>query len=337
MSALDRVKDLMDRREPPETLAAFRIVIAIVTLARIARSLHTGMYTWAWVSAEWGGLRYTENPIFGGVLDASPSVVRALMIAVAVSLFLLLAGVWSRASAVCSLVLFKTLIATNRLASGGFDSLLIQALILLSVSNAGTALSVDAWRRRRAEALRTDEVPAWPRLVLLGQLGLMYLTTSFYKLLGGRWAPWTSMDAIWTVIHDPTWARFPSWVPGWLLFPSKVLTLGVLGFECVAPLVIAATVWCQWRRPATPLPRWSARAVTVFFAVGAMMHLGIAAVMEVGAFTPVTLAYYLCLIPPNMMWAWVARRPWRRTIRRPSGSAEPFRCTRDGPYANRSA
>jgi hypothetical protein len=301
MNVIDRARSLMDRREPPETLALFRIVIATVTLVRIARFMQTGMYAWAWVSADWGGLRFTENPIFGGALDASPSVVRGLMIAAMASLVLLLAGAWSRTAAALSFVLFKTLIATNRLASGGFDSLLIQTLLLLSFSGAGNALSADAWRRRRSGSVTSEDAPAWTRLLLLGQLGLMYFTTSIYKLLGGRWAPWTNLEAIWTVIHDPTWARFPSVVPEWLFLPSKALTAGVLLFELVAPFVIAATVWRQWRRPATHISPRIVHGTAAFFALGVTMHLGIAALMEVGAFTPVTLAYYLCLVPPSVM------------------------------------
>src|SRR5262249_40534045 len=154
---------------------------------------------------------------------------------------------------------------TNRLASGGFDTLLIEALLLLSFSGAGNALSVDAWRRRRSGAVMSDDAPAWPRLLLLGQLGLMYFTTSIYKLLGGRWAPWTNLEAIWTVIHDPTWARFPSGVPEWLFLPSKALTAGVLLFEFVAPFVIAATVWRQCIRPATPISRRIVQGTVAFF------------------------------------------------------------------------
>jgi hypothetical protein len=209
--------------------------------------------------------------------------------------FLMLIGWRSRLMSV--LVWFLTMCFINRncnILNGGDDTL--QAgLFLLMLGPSGHALSVDAWRRRRAGRPWPAVTPAWPVRLLQIQLCMIYLSTGLVKLKGegfleGTWWDGTSIHYALNYVTMSRWSFAQLPVPFWL---TAILTY--------------VSVW--WEVLFTPLVLFRrTRGAALLF--GILFHLGIFLALEVGWFGWYTLALYGVWVPDSF---------WTRRDR--SGSA----------------
>jgi len=132
----------------------------------------------------------------------------------------------------------------------------------------------------KAQALVVGIAPA----AILTQMALMYLFSAIYKT-NADWLQGKAMQGI--LAHDFYVAPIGAWLAQFPT-PLKLLTWATLAVEWVAPLLLLFPTRRSW-------PRLAALATL------AAMHLGIAASMNVGLFSFVSLAG-LSLFIPKTFW-----------------------------------
>lgn len=294
----------LDRREPATALAICRIFVGTIVGAHLAHSVLVDADQLVWVDSAYGGLRTLKAPwLLEQLGGLTPDVIRRFTLVSALLAFAFAAGVFTRVTGVLAWIGFRTLADLNNHSGGSYDELLKNEMFILLLSGAGGALSVDAWWRGTKA-----NIPAWPRYVLLFQLVLMYWSTGLQKVSAG-WVPGGKADALWYIFQQPTWHRMDM---RWLapFYPvTQVATLGTWFFEVGAPFLLLALWWRHTRTRGGWLRaqanRLDARALFLFW--GFLMHLGIEATMEVGAFSFGSLALYVCAWHPDELSAF-----WRR-------------------------
>ncbi len=334
----------LSSREDATSLAVARIISGSTIAANLASMHFSGAAAEAWVDASSGGARgcWSEPWLahFGGCTTAN---VHALMLVGAIAGVLMALGVATRASIFATWVAFHTLTNMNFLAGGSADDLLLNGLFVLMWSGSGRALSVDQWLRRRRDPAASSEAPAWPRSVLIFQIVTVYWTTGMQKLSSSWWPPpFGTLDAIWYILQQPTWIRFPTLQWATPLFRlTQFATLATWLFENGALLLLLAywyrhtrerpgRVRAFFNRPLAPLRRWLGPGVErldfrlCYLAYGFSMHFGIWALMEVGPFFNSVLVCYACCITPaewRGLFAWLrARVGFRAPAASPAGA-----------------
>ena len=128
----------------------------------------------------------------------------------------------------------------------------------------------------------------WALRLLFLQMAFIYFCNGLHKNAPG--GDWREGEAVYTVLANLQWARFPyPWqpMPYWA---TKVLTLMIFVWEIGFPVWVAL----PWTR------------IPALF-VGAAFHIGLGIFMEIGFFA----WYMLCLYLPLVPWERVADR--RRT------------------------
>ena len=224
-------------------------------------------------------------------LDWTVAQIRALIVATGLAALALALGVGGRIVAFVTLQLVLVLYSVNPTLGGGHDRLTTNALWLLVLCGSTYCWSLDSrWRGVR-------EAPKWGRRLVVFQLVLVYFTTGLQKV-SPEWWPWGEYSAVWYLLHAPAWSKLAA-VPTWAYPITQAASLGTMVFELAAPALLIA-VW-RGRRWHWPL-----------VVVGAGMHLGIAATMDVGTFSWISLALYPCLVAPQ---------DWERLRRRVAGGS----------------
>ena len=304
MNPWQRWVRFIDRREPATVLAICRILVGTIVGAHLAHAVLTGSDQLVWADAAFGGLRTLKVPwLLEQLGGLTPDVIRRFTLASSIFAFAFAAGAFTRVSGLLALIGFRTLADLNTHSGGSYDELLKNELFILILSGCGSALSIDALWRPRA-----TEVPAWPRYVLVFQLVLMYWSTGLQKVSAG-WVPGGKADALWYIFQQPTWHRFDMrWAAPY--YPlTQLATRATWIFAVGAPFLLRALWWRHTRtRPGwlrAQGNRLDARAL--FLVWGFLMHLGIEATMEVGAFSFGSLALYVCAWHPDELAAL-----WRR-------------------------
>lgn len=193
----------------------------------------------------------------------------------------LLVGWRTRACAWGCLGLLLMLLRRDNAMWGG-DQVFLAALFLLGVARCGDAYSVDNWlrcRRLRRRGLLSEPgtpgggagvapcaehpqglaaiyrgVPAWPRVMLVVQLGVLYCANGLAK-----WAPaWESGTATAYALQSDMYVRFDT-LPVLASVGEAALrggTWAVRGWETLFPAVIVGLVLAWRRRNPLPRPRW---------------------------------------------------------------------------------
>jgi hypothetical protein len=170
---------------------------------------------------------------------------------------------------------------------GSSDELLANGLWLLVLADGTRTGSVYArWHAGRWSPPAT--APRWARWMFLWQLVLMYTTTGWQKI-SAHWVPWGPADALWLILQQPTWQHADTaWLApyaGWLRLGTRVAWL----WEVSAPVV------CVWAVGDAAGVRSSRQWLRAWAAVGVAFHLGVAALLDIGAFSWASLALYPAL------------------------------------------
>lgn len=280
---------LMDRKEPATALALVRIGASVVLLADLLWVGHEGL-----VRALWGagpdGFALAE-PRFGAVGLWTIGVVALACIAL---------GLATRVA--CLVYLFVSvqmaLVAPD--AESGLDTLLRIVFPILALSRCNARWSLDAVIARRLGRPMPDEVPAWPRYLLLLQLVWVYFSGGQNKS-SGDWGPLGGFTALAQALSDPHAARFD---PGWIATAmpiTRIATALTMAFELCAPIYL---LWLYYS--ATPeqpgrLRRWSNRLRLrwIWLGLGVSLELGIALTLRLGSFPFGMLALYPVLLQPE--------------------------------------
>ena len=299
---------------PPTPLALIRVALALCALGTLGHMAWSGVVLWVWGDLDFGGYRHnTPGHWWWSVVSYTEAGLWGTMGLAALAGGLVLVGLGGRASSLLLLVLTVALTSINPESGGGHDRLLTNALWLLVLSPASRTLSLDCRLRTGAWADITPR-PAWTRDLFLFQLVLVYLMTGVQKMGGADWMPWGELMALHYALQLPSWQRWElSAVLGWVTPLTQLATAGTMLFELGAPLLLLG-VWSERHPEGGRLVRWARRVhLRRWFVLAAVMfHLGIDALMNIGPFSWVSMAYLFAAFEHHELvaaWRWVRRRP----------------------------
>jgi hypothetical protein len=287
----ERWSALVAEREDPLPLALVRVGVALVVLTHVSHVLLTGADAFVWVDATHGGLRALDASPFAA---ATPLLARTIGWGTVCASVCMGLGAATRLATIATYLGFRWLADLNGHAGGAYDEVLINSLFVLCFARCGETLSVDALRAHDTYHACVT-VPAWPRWLLLGQLAIIYGSTGLQKL-SASWLPIGERDALWYILAQPDWQRVAFQVPPVAYPLTQLATAGTWIWEVSAPALILA-LW--YRRTRTRPGWWRAQFNRVdvrarYLLVGVALHLGIEALLEVGAFSWAMLALYPC-------------------------------------------
>jgi hypothetical protein len=306
--------DAVAATESATSLALFRIAIGLGSLLTFGSVVANGLVPVLWTGSASGGYRELgRGPWLVAYLGGPvPHVVWPLIGVVLGGSLLLTLGIGGRAVALVTALVATNILGINGDAGGSYDELLTNALWLLVLGRPGATLSVSA-RWRTGLWWPEVQVAAFPRWLAAYQLILMYTTTGLQKV-SAYWVPGGDASALYYILQQPEWHRADmSWLAP--LFPlTQLATTVTWCWEVSAPVwLLAVALAAHPERPGVLrawFSRWRVREVYVL--AGILMHAVIWATMEVGPFTPLSLAFYTTLYHPG---EWERLRTPRVTAR----------------------
>jgi hypothetical protein len=310
---MNRWVALWDRRETAESIAFVRILVPLVIAWDLLDVLRLGLTIPLWGPIEEGGLGPTSYaaPIcwayrWLGVSSTSTWILFAITLIAAISLSL---GFMSRTSAVILLLAYAQLAQLSPDADRGIDRLLRNVLCILPLAAPGTTLSLDA-RLRTGRWVSDQMVWAWPRLLIIAQLVLLYFFAGILKQAAG-WSYSGGYTALFQVMQKPHLVKYD--LPPALaapIFPLlQIGTFSTVTWERSAPL-LPILLWLRETRARPGKFRAlvnRARLLELWVALGAFFHLSLAVFFALGAFPWGCLALYPALAKPSTWRAWAAR------------------------------
>lgn len=314
MSWLRRWVAFWDQRETAESLALVRILLPAVVLWDLYQAHRLHLVEVLWAPIEEGGLGPASHaePLIWLYRHYGASVQSAhwLFALTLASALLLMVGLFSRASALALLLCYAQLEALSPDADRGIDTLLRDVLCILVFARAGATMSLDAllWRRK----FFTDTlVPAWPRLLIIAQLIVLYFFAGLAKD-AASWSWGGGYVALFYVLHEPHHIRFV--IPhDALVFAYPLTQLGtlstVLWERCSVFLPLLK--WLRnTRERGTRWHRWANRLhlLELWVGTGVFFHLMLAALLALGIFPWGCLALYPALARPETLRRWAGRR-----------------------------
>lgn len=305
------------QQETGEALALFRILSGVALLVAVGAPALVGLTEAFWVDIEYGGMRPLQSSWLVDLLGGNTPQTAWTLVAgcIGASLCLIL-GVSGRVAALVGGQCLMALSSANTHARSSYDGLLLNSLWLLVLADSTATLSV-ACRHRTGKWTSDELVSAWPRYLMVAQLGVLYFFTGLHKV-SIYWTPAGGFSALYYILQQPSWHFGNMHWLAWVYPLTQVATALAWTFELSWPLMWLA-LWFRLH-PERPgrLRRLFARLRVreVYAVVGFSMHLGIACLMDVGPFTYATLAYYPCLFRPKELRAaaaWVRERRSRKT------------------------
>ncbi|EYF07983.1 HTTM domain-containing protein [Chondromyces apiculatus] len=308
---------LLDRREPGDVMALFRITTGIVILSALGALVAYDILDVVWVDRKWGGYRALGSgpPLIALLGGPRPDVVWSVLIATMLLAVLLILGLGGRLTSFLCLQGYIALSRLNHNTSGSSDILVTNALWLLTLARSTATLSLDC--RIRTGRFRSDEeISAFPRYLAILQLIAVYSTTGLQKV-SVYWFPAGYYSALYYILQQPAWQRFDmAWAAR--IYPiTQLATATTWMWEVSAPLLFLV-FYCRYTRErGGRLRRWVNRfdLRKPWMLVGVMLHIGIFVAMDVGHFSTMTLCYYLCLWQPEELraaWTWTKAKLTRR-------------------------
>ena len=290
--------ELLSREETGECLAAMRILVAVTVLIMIGVMIRHDIVGVLHYGPEQGGhLQHGELPwLVERLGGATREVVWGLVITTLVAAIALALGVQAR---VAALVAGQCLLALRGLNSnqGSYGALVGNALWLCVLARCDVTLSL-ACRLRTGRWTCSDPVPAWPRMLGVFQLVIVYVWTGLAKLS----AAWIGdFSAIYSILQDPNWQRADMSRAAFVYPLTQAVTGLVWLWEVSFGVILVDAYFRETADRAGRVRAWfnrhDVRVGYALFGVGA--HASIAALMIVGPFMLATLAFYPCLFPPS--------------------------------------
>lgn len=305
----NRLLDWCAEDEPADALAWFRISVALICLVTWVEPLLSEAW-WIFVAESHGGFASDlHGPVWWrDAVGSTATSVPAVLIGASVCAVLMALGIGGRWMVLLQSQFAILIFALHPGTGGGHDRLITNALWLLFLSGCHLSWSVPVWRR--TGSWRADvRVSSWPRRLAIWQLLLMYVLTGLQKQ-GDAWDGVGDYRALYDTFQLPSWAKFDmTWVAH--VFPlTQFATIVAWWWET---LFIVLLVWYAFRRPAwrgTTVGRlattWDLRVP--FVLLGIVTHGTLWVVMNLGPFSPITFAYYLCLWTEADTNRWFVRR-----------------------------
>jgi hypothetical protein len=287
----------VSREEPATPLALARIGLGATSAVMLLDVVRRGLVDALWVDSQYGGIRDLGDgnwlvSLLGGT---NPTTMHGLVWAAIASSTALTLGLGGRVTALAALLTVSSVVDVNGQAGGSYDELLENALWLLVLGPSTATLSVDC---RLRTGRWTDDTPRWAgaRYLLLFQLVLMYWTTGLQKV-SYHWMPGGPFDALYFIFQQPTWQRFDMRWVAWFYPLTQVGTGASWVWEVSSPLWLLAFWYRLTRTRSGWLRAWSNSVdLRVIYAlIGVVFHGALFVFMNVGPFSPVSLAYYFAV------------------------------------------
>lgn len=292
-------RDLWSGTEPPHVIAAIRIGLGLVLLADLYQVWSMKLIVALWGPGDAGGM---GNPDHQGTVvelyrwfPADVHTARHAFTVLVVATFCITIGWLAQPACLVALLVYAQLAQVLPEADRGIDLMIRNILLILAFVPSGRFWGVDARIFGRAERLS-----AWPRRLIILQLAAMYFLAGIQKTAVAWW-PWGGYSALFVVLQDPAVARFPfSWLrPFYPL--TQLASAATMGFECLAFLVPLAYVY----RASRTRPGWLRAqfnrmdVVRWWLPFGVVLHLGIAATLQIGIFPWAMLCLYPAFFHPD--------------------------------------
>lgn len=285
--------------EDATPVAMVRVLACTAIVCHFSRHVARGGAAFAWVHESLGGAG-AKHGVLAWVGGATADNVHALAAVLIGAAALGAVGLFTRPALLTAWLALRVLSDLNPSARGGYDPLLINTLFLLLLSGSHRALSLDARLFRTVRDAGGLTLRCF-RMLLTLQIAVLYGTSAFYKV-GSGWIPGGDASALWYILQQPLWARFPDALSLWMVIPLQVATtLSWLWELSGLPFLV---VFLLDEQRSTRVRR----ALRLgFLAFGLAMHVGIEVGMEVGAFSAAAVALYPAALPLSM-WPWLRAR-----------------------------
>lgn len=290
----------LDQREPGTTLALWRIACGVVLVGSLAAVAWAGAVPLLWFPPSAGGYTQPATPwLFRHLGGVTPGTVTTVFVVTLVAGVLTTVGLGGRLPVFVALQGFLALMALNTDATGGHDNVISNGLWLLVLARSSATLSLDC-RLRTGRWTSEQPVPAWPRYLAIAQLVLIYWSTGLHKL-SAAWTPAGGFSALYYILQQPTWQRWDMRWLAWVYPLTQVGTAVTWLWELTAPLLLLAL----WYRATPERPGRLRRLFNwvnyrrLFVLIGVVVHTGIFVLLEVGPFSWIMLAFYICLYRPE--------------------------------------
>jgi hypothetical protein len=296
-------------REHPAPLAAFRIALGLVVL-------HTWWSVWwhevgpLYVAEKLGGFA-PDNAApawleaMGG---ASPQAVDALVWSGMALSALLVIGWGGRVVPLVLGQICMVLFALHSGTGGGHDRLITNGMWMLVLGDGTATWSIDAWRRTGAWS-NAMPISSLARRLGVFQLVVMYTLTGLQKQ-GKAWMASGDYRAVYDTLQLPSWRQGDNTWAADFLWLSQISTIIAWWWETLWVLLGVALLLRHTAFEHTRLGRL-ARAFDlrpIFVFLGLVTHGFLWITMNLGPFTAVTFAFYLCLITDEDVARWRGRR-----------------------------
>lgn len=310
---------LWDHKEGPLALALVRISVGLILLFDFLEAAWLGLVGTLWGPDTQGGLasKLMERDPLPELYQWFPATMETaeaaywLLIGALVCFTL---GLGTRVSGVVAILLYSQLARILPLGDRGIDLMMRNVLCVLVFSRSHATLSIDAWLRTRSWWGSGEDVPAWPRHLLILQLVVMYFFAGIQKT-AISWLPLGGYGALYIVLQDPHIARL-DWSGLASVYPiTQLSTFVTHTFEVTAPICLLAYHFRSTDGDGR-LRRFFKRFRVhhVWIAVGVFLHVGIALTMNLGIFPFAMLALYWAWFHPDELRgaaAWLRRRTGR--------------------------
>jgi hypothetical protein len=300
---------LLDRKEPGDAMALFRICTGLVVVWVLASLWASGLLDILWVDKASGGYRALgEGPYLVRWLGGpTPGVIHGIAGVTLVTGALLALGLGGRLTAFVTLQGYIALHRLDHNASGSSDILVTNALWLLVLARSTATLSLDC-RLRTGRFLSDELISAFPRYLAILQLVAMYGSTGMQKV-SAYWFPTGQYAALYYILQQPTWQRFSmEWAAR--VYPLTQVSSAITWlWEVTTPLLLLVYWFRDTADRGGRLRRWANRwdLRKPWAIVGLGLHILILVAMDVGHFSHISLAFYFCLWHPTELRAAAAR------------------------------
>jgi hypothetical protein len=283
---------LLDRREPPTALALVRIAAAFVLLCDHLYVWRVGLIEPLWARFPAG---FAMEAGWGEAVGAY-----GLWAIATASLFLVIVGAGTRVA--CAVFVLASAQEATLAPNGesGIDMIMRIVFAILAMSRCNARWSVDAWLARKRGRSMPDEIPAWPRYLLMLQLVWIYFSGGHNKD-SAEWYPHGGFTALGNALLDPHNGRLDPALVATIYPLTRIATAVTIVFELAAPLYLLAYYYA-----ATPDRPGRVRAFFnryrlrwIWLATGAVFELGIAVGLKLGAFPFGMLALFFVLLLPT--------------------------------------
>ncbi len=301
--------ELFGHKETGTSIAVFRIGVGMVVLYSLLTVASSGLVDVLWVDAKHGGMRHVGGTwLINKLGGPTPGNVWLLFWTGVALSGCVIVGLGGRLATFLLCQVYGGLVGINGDASGGSDSMMLNALWLLTLAKPTATLAVDCWLRERSW---TSErlISAWPRYLIILQIIIVYGATGLQKT-GMSWTPFGGYSALYFALQDPTWTRFDPGIFSDLYIVTQLATAVTWHWEQFTPVLL---LWFYFRYTATPdkpgrlrrwVGRWDLRKPWALIGIG--LHAGILLLMNVGPFSLISVAYYVSLWRPDEVEAAVA-------------------------------